>query len=140
MRLAEYPRAPMFRAPATSYSFQGARLARSFARVTASALLDLLQDLTEVVALWCLQRRELLVGQQVLLPQLLTDRQHVPVILEGGRRGAERAAQAHRRLLVDADRLLERIALDVLDQREVERDERQDPPSGPATSPPSARR
>ena len=33
---------------------------------------------------------------------------------------AKRAAQAHRRLLVDADGLLERIALDVLDQRAVD--------------------
>ena len=36
-----------------------------------------------------------------------------------------------RRLLVDADRLLERIALDVLDQGEVEGDERQDPAGRP---------
>ena len=40
---------------------------------------------------------------------------------------AERAAKAHRRLLIEADRLLEGVALDVLHQRPVERDERQDP-------------
>src|SRR5215510_210727 len=66
------------------------RLTRSFARVTAGALLDLLQDLTEVVALRRLQRWELLVRRQVLQPQLLADRQHVPVILERCCRCAER--------------------------------------------------
>jgi len=40
---------------------------------------------------------------------------------------ADRAADAQGRLLVDTDRLLERIALDVLDEREVERHERHDP-------------
>src|SRR4029453_3380275 len=43
----------------------------------------------------------------------------------------ERPAQAHGRLLLDADRLLEGIALDVLDQGEVKRDERHDPASRP---------
>src|SRR5262245_20176707 len=69
--------------------------------------LDLLHHLTEVVGRWSLQRRELLVRQQMLEPQLLTDGQHVPVVLEGRHRTAERTAQAHRRLLVCADVLLE---------------------------------
>jgi len=34
---------------------------------------------------------------------MLTDGQHVPVVLEGGRRRAECPADAHGRLLVDAD-------------------------------------
>ena len=39
----------------------------------------------------------------------------------------KRASEAHGRLLAQADRLLEGIALDVLDQGEVERDEGQYP-------------
>jgi hypothetical protein len=46
-------------------------------------LLDLLDDLAEVVALRCLQRRELLLSEQVPEPQLLADRQQVPVVQEG---------------------------------------------------------
>src|SRR5580692_11183188 len=60
-------------------------------------------------------------------PQLLTDGQHVPVILEGRDRTAERTAEGHGGLLVDADGLFERIALDVLDQGKVEWNERHDP-------------
>jgi hypothetical protein len=48
-----------------------------------AAILHLLQDLTEVIAFRHLQRRELFVSRQVLEPHLLTDRQHVPVVLEG---------------------------------------------------------
>ena len=47
---------------------------------------------------------------------MLTDRQHVPVVDEGGIGAGERAAQAHGGLLLDAHRLLEGIALDVLNQ------------------------
>src|SRR5580698_6391823 len=60
-------------------------------------------------------------------PQLLTDGQHVPVILEGSHWTAERTTEAHGGLLVDANRLLEWIALDVLDQGKVERNKRHDP-------------
>src|SRR5215475_3420640 len=102
-----------------------------FAHMTGRCLLDLLQDLAEVVALGSLQRRELLERLQVLQPQLLPDRQDVPVVLEGRYRAAERTAEAHRRLLVDADRLLEGITLEVVDQGEVERDERHDPAGRP---------
>ena len=111
-----------------SRSSRGASLV---ARVTGIGLLNLLQDSAEVVGLRSLQRGELLVRQQMLLPQPLADRQHIPVVLEGGHRRAERTANAHGRLHVDADCLLERIALDVLDQGEVERDERQIQPAGP---------
>ena len=43
-------------------------------------------------------------------PQLLTDREHVPVVLKCGQRGGKCAAGAHCALRVDADRLLERGA------------------------------
>jgi hypothetical protein len=64
-------------------------------------------------------------------PQLLADRQHVPVINERSRRCAEGTAEAHGRLLVDADSLLERVTLNVLHQGEVEGDERHDPARRP---------
>src|SRR5262245_2945883 len=68
-----------------------ARLTQLIAR--SLGVPDLLQDLTEVVALRRLQRRELLVRLQVLKPQLLSDRQHVPVVQEGCHGSAERASQ-----------------------------------------------
>ena len=91
----------------------------------------LFDDLSQVVGCRLLQRRVRLVRLEVLQPQLLADGQHVPVVLKGGHRGGECTAQAHRRLLVDADRLLEGIALDVLDQSEVERNQRHDPAGRP---------
>src|SRR5208337_3235550 len=70
---------------------------RLFACVTdRCGFLELLQDRTEVVALGRLQRRELPVRHEVLHPQLLPDRQHVPIVLERGHGGAERTSQAHR--------------------------------------------
>src|SRR5262245_28340646 len=83
-----------------------------------AGLLHLFEDAGQVVGLRRLERRELLVRHQVSHPQLLADGQHVPVVLERGRRSGERTANAHARLLVDADRLLEGVALDVLHQRE----------------------
>src|SRR5215471_9295571 len=68
------------------------------APVTHVGFLDLLQDAAQIVGLGRLQRRELLVRQQVLQPQLLTDRQHVPVVQEGGSWAAERTANAEGRL------------------------------------------
>jgi hypothetical protein len=56
----------------------------------------------------------------------LTKRQDVPVVLEGGSRGAERTARDKRRLHARAG-LLEGVAFDVLHESEVERDKRQDP-------------
>ena len=73
------------------------------------------EDTREIVGLRRLQRRELLVRIEFLLPKLLADRQHVPVIDEGGHGGCKRAAQAGDSLLAFADRLLERITLDILD-------------------------
>src|SRR5664279_502392 len=93
--------------------------------------LDLLQNLIEVPGLRRLHRRKLLVRLEFLQPQQLTDGQHVPVIEEGGDGTGERAAHPVDRLLTHADRLLEWIALDVLNQGEVERDERQNPPLRP---------
>ena len=92
---------------------------RLIARVTS--LFHRVHDPGEVVGLGRLQRRELLVGFKFLLPEQLTNREHVPIIDKGGEWAAERAAKARDRLLAFADRLLEGIALDVLDQGEVER-------------------
>src|SRR5215472_11255096 len=91
------------------------------ARVTG--FLHRVQDPSEIVGLGCLQRREGLVGQEFLLPKLLADRQHVPVIQESGNRATERTADAVNGLLTHTDRLLEGVALDVLDQGEVKRRE-----------------
>ena len=103
------------------------------ARVTDRlGFLDLFDDPTEVAGLRSLQWRVLYIRFEVLQPQLLADGQHVPVVLERGHGGGERTAQAHSRLLADPDCLLEGIAVDVLDQSEVERDERHDPSSRPA--------
>src|SRR5208337_2427306 len=52
----------------------------------------LVQNGAEVVDLRRLQRRELLVRFEFVLPQLLADRQHVPVVNVSGGRRAERAA------------------------------------------------
>src|SRR5215467_12910424 len=104
--------------------------ARLVARVAALAL-ELLYHLVQVVAGGGLQRRERPQRLEPREPQLLADRQEVPVVDEGRRRRTKDASDAHGRLLVDAHRLLERIALDVLHQREVERDERHDPAGRP---------
>src|SRR5690242_8274738 len=53
------------------------------AAVSGIRFFDLIKYLAEVVALGRLQRRELFVACQVLLPQALADRQHVPVVLHG---------------------------------------------------------
>src|ERR1700754_2184635 len=103
-------------APASSES----RRHRLVARLTGVRLLDLLQDPTEVVTFGSLQRRIFFVTEQMFQPQLLTDGQHVPVIQEGRGRTAERTTDGQSGLLVDADRLFEGIALDVLDQGKVE--------------------
>src|SRR5215831_18071247 len=99
--------------------------------VLRDRLFDFLHNAAEVVALRRLERWELFECLQVLEPQLLTDRQHVPVVLEGSHRTTQRATNAHGRLLVDTNRLLEWVALDVLHQRKVERDERHDPAGWP---------
>src|SRR4029077_3665182 len=79
-------------APAVSFHFCRKSLV---AAVSCIRLLDLRKDATEVVAFRRLQRRELLVGRQVLQPKLLADRQHVPVILESRHRTSQRATEAH---------------------------------------------
>jgi len=100
-------------------------LTRLVAWVLIEASLDLIDDLSEVPGLRRLQRWICLVRLKFIQPQLLTEGQHVPVVLIGGARGTQRTTHAHGRLLLDADILLERITLDVLDQGEVERDEGQ---------------
>ena len=63
---------------------------------------------------------------EVLQPKLLANRKHIPVILEGRHRPPQRAAQSHGALLLgDSNGRLEGIALDVLHQGEVERNEGQ---------------
>src|SRR6476646_10980688 len=104
----------------------------SFARVTgALSSLHLRDDLTEIVALCLLKGRVRDVGLQVLEPKLLAYGKHIPVILEGRDRTPKRAPQRHRALLLGPNRSLERIAFDVLDQGEVERNEWQNPACRP---------
>jgi len=69
--------------------------------------LQLVDDSTQIVRLRSLERWEFYLGFQVFQPQLLTDREHVPVVLKCGHRGGKCATDAHRALLVNADRLLE---------------------------------
>src|SRR6476646_3604644 len=54
---------------------------------------DLLGDLIEVPALWALEGRELLVAFELLEPELLAERQHVPVVDVGCHRPGERASE-----------------------------------------------
>src|SRR5208283_4691170 len=51
--------------------------------------LNLLQYPREVIGLRSLQGRELFIREQVPQPQLLTNRQHVPVVDESGARSSE---------------------------------------------------
>src|SRR6266853_2041718 len=88
---------------------------RSFARVTVTLLLDLVQDLTEVVARRILHRRERHVGLELLQPQHLADGQDVPVVEIRGTRGGQCTAVAQQRLVVGADGRLEGITLDICD-------------------------
>ena len=57
---------------------------RLFASAASVGFLDFLYDATEVVSFWSLQRRVFFIRQQVSEPELLSDRQHVPVVDEGG--------------------------------------------------------
>ena len=66
---------------------------RSFAHTLCPHLLNLLQHLGEVVARRILQRREFDVGRELLQPQLLTDRKHVPIIEICGAGGGEGTAE-----------------------------------------------
>src|SRR5262249_43518572 len=102
------------------------RCRQSLSGVPTPAL-DLIHYLREVVTRGGLHRRECLERFEPIQPKLLTDGQHVPVVYEGGRRRRKCAADTHRALLVDADSLLEWVTSNVLDQCEVERDERHDP-------------
>src|SRR5262245_28013305 len=96
------------------------------ARALAAAF-DLIHHLREVVARRGLQRRKRLERLEPLEPQLLADGQHVPVVQEGRRRSAQRASHGHSALRIETNSLLERVAPHVLHQREMERDERQNP-------------
>src|SRR5262245_55332297 len=98
-----------------------------FARVVVMGALNLLQDLTEVVALGGLERWELLVGLEMPQPHLLTDRQKVEIVLERGHRRAYGTTDNHGALHINSEGLFEGIALDVLHQGHVEGRERQDP-------------
>src|SRR5882757_6431607 len=80
-----------------------------------ASLLHCLKDAVEVVGLRRLHRREFLVRHQLLFPEQLTDRQNVPVVEIGGAWRAERTGIAQQRLGVGANRLLERITLNVGD-------------------------
>src|SRR5262245_3590844 len=65
------------------------------------------------------------------LPQLLAYGQQIEIVQEGGCRATERTTEARSRLLINADGLLEWIALDVLHESEVEGRERHDPAGRP---------
>src|SRR5262245_59757359 len=67
-------RAPLARRP---LPFIHALPRQLVAGMSGVSLLDRLDNSTEIVALRRLQRRELLVGQEVLQPELLADGQHV---------------------------------------------------------------
>src|SRR5215471_2072713 len=59
---------------------------------------DLLHDLIEIVTRRILQWRVVDVGLQLLQPQRLADRQHVPVILVSGGRRSNRSTHSHESL------------------------------------------
>src|SRR5262249_24817362 len=106
----------------------GSRRARRSGLVApVPAAFELVHHLREVVARWRLQRWERLEGLEPLEPQLLADRQHVPVVEVGGRGSRNSASDTVGCLLGCAYCLLERVAPDVLHQRPVEGDEWQNP-------------
>src|SRR5438876_903221 len=79
-------------------------------RVFVTHLFDLLDDLFEVVARRQLERWEVDVGHEFLLPQELADGQEVPVIDIRRNRAAERTRGRECALLFCPDVILERIA------------------------------
>src|SRR5580693_4726488 len=93
---AKTKRAPRW-TPTSGHRFVSRLLARVARRL---GFLHLIDNLTQVVRLRSLQWRVLYVRLEVLQPQLLANRQHVPVVLKCGHRGGERTAQTHRGLLV----------------------------------------
>jgi hypothetical protein len=64
-------------------------VSRLFARIAVTLPLNLLQNLSNVVARWILHRREIHVGLELLEPQHLADRQNVPVVEIRGTRGGK---------------------------------------------------
>ena len=87
-RLEKRPRCPLHRGKQ-----RGAKRTNPLiARVLRGRLFDLSHDAAEIVGLRRLERRELLERRQMREPQLLTDRQEVPVVQEGSGRTAERTA------------------------------------------------
>src|SRR5262245_54718460 len=113
---------PFFRAPAI-----GMKICL-FAGATLTGTLDLLHDLAQVVAFWCLKRRELSIRFEVLQPHLLTNGQKIEIVLERGHRCSYRTADYHGALHINTNGLLEGISLDVLDQGHVKLSKWQDPP------------
>jgi len=94
-------------------------------------VLNLVHDLREVVAGRCLHRRERLERLEPVKPQSLPNWQQVPVVGVGSTWSGQCAPYALRRLLVKADRLFKRVALDVLHGGPMELYERQQPAGGP---------
>src|SRR5262245_24535275 len=84
-----------------------------FARAAEVGTLNLLHDLTEVVAFGSLERWKLLVSLEVLQPHLLTNGQKIEIVLERGHRGAYGTTDNHGALHVSTDGLLKRISFDV---------------------------
>jgi hypothetical protein len=82
--------------------------------VTAGSF-DLIHDLSEIVARWSLHRRELFQAFEPFQPELLANRQHIPIVNISSRGSGERAANAKSSLHIETSRLLERVALDIVD-------------------------
>ena len=96
--------------------------------VVAVCFLTCSRTCVEVVARRVLQRRERPCRTRAPSATALADRQHVPVVDDRRCTGPPSAPPRPSSVFcVDADRLLERIALDVVDLGPVERDQRQDP-------------
>ena len=100
---AEAKRAARFRAARGRYQIPGWRSTIGSVVRTSP---DLHQN-CEVVARRRLQRRELLVGLELLQPQQLADGQHVPVVQISGARAARAPPIAKAGLLICPDGIFE---------------------------------
>src|SRR6478609_1716944 len=95
------------------------RSVSSFLVATRLHSFNLLHYLLQVVAGRVLQRGEFDESFEVHQPELLSDRQHVPVVDVGGRGRSNRPSHTEQRLYLRTNRGLKRIALDVDDLRPV---------------------
>src|SRR5579885_1597277 len=89
--------------------------------------LNLVNHLSKVVAFRSLKRRECLQRLKPSEPELLTNRQHIPIVDESGARRIKASAETHGGVHLQPDRLFKRIPLDVVDKSEMKGDKRQKP-------------